>query len=203
MGSSFGLGKFAQEKREVSSEAGQMIKELLEKDHESLSVLLSDFKQKLIVRDLRGAHDALDLFWARLAMHIRAEHLCLFPAIENAQTELFGRDVPAVKDVHETIEQLREDHSFFMERLAHAMQIVRAIFEGEALLKQLDEVESIVAAVEARLEQHNEVEEREVYRWPVALLTESELSKLETDSQKQLENLPPRFQPRMNADEKD
>ncbi len=38
-------------------------------------------KSALHAGDVEASHTGLDLFWARLAVHIRAEHLQLFPAI--------------------------------------------------------------------------------------------------------------------------
>lgn len=49
-------------------------------DHGALDEVLSQLWKALDTGDVLVSHDKLDLFWARLAVHIRAEHLHLFPA---------------------------------------------------------------------------------------------------------------------------
>ena len=56
-------------------------------------------------------------------------------------------------------------------------------------------VRARLAAVTARLARHNELEEREVYRWTEELLDESERAALNVDLRREIENLPPRFGP--------
>ena len=46
---------------------------------------------------------------------------------------------------------------------------------------------------DGRAVEHNRVEEQQVYLWPVALLTESELDTLREGMKREIENLPPRF----------
>jgi hypothetical protein len=50
-------------------------------DHVALDRMLKELKAALARRDVIAGHAKLDLFWARLAVHIRAEHLHLFPAV--------------------------------------------------------------------------------------------------------------------------
>ena len=57
--------------------------------------------------------------WARLAVHIRTEHLHLFPAI--------ARRVNAAE---RAIDRLRADHDFFMRELAQAIAILREFPQG-------------------------------------------------------------------------
>ncbi len=71
-----------------------MVSEILEHDHEQLSELLHGVKSNLHQHDAGQGFELLDHFWARLAVHIRAENLCLFPAILNAPGKLFSN--PAV-----------------------------------------------------------------------------------------------------------
>src|SRR6185436_15563538 len=64
------------------------IKSLLEDDHESLGQLLTELDGELANHNFPHAFELLDLFWARLAIHIRAENLHLFPALDNARASL-------------------------------------------------------------------------------------------------------------------
>jgi hypothetical protein len=50
-------------------------------DHAALHDVLSQLHTALNSGDVAGSHSQLDLFRARLAVHIRAEHLYLFPAV--------------------------------------------------------------------------------------------------------------------------
>src|SRR5437764_14237253 len=52
---------------------------LLEEDHASLGGLIEELCAALDGSDVARSFALLDLVWARLAVHIRAEHLCLFP----------------------------------------------------------------------------------------------------------------------------
>ena len=56
------------------------VESLLEDDHESLGQLLTELDGELAKHNFPRAFELLDLFWARLAIHIRAENLHLFPA---------------------------------------------------------------------------------------------------------------------------
>lgn len=49
-------------------------------DHSEMDALLEEFFDALCCADVELIYQTLDFFWARLAMHIRAEHLHLFPA---------------------------------------------------------------------------------------------------------------------------
>ena len=63
------------------------IPKLLGHDHSELDELLGAFFAAVEKGDLDQSFDTLDVFWARLAVHIRTEHLHLFPtliaAVEN------------------------------------------------------------------------------------------------------------------------
>jgi hypothetical protein len=48
-------------------------------DHAALDEVLRQLQEPLDTADVAASHAQLDLFWARLAVHIRAEHLHLFP----------------------------------------------------------------------------------------------------------------------------
>ena len=59
------------------------VEELLGKDHKQLDKLLGAVLAALEGENSVEAFETLDLFWARLAMHIRAENLHLFPSVLN------------------------------------------------------------------------------------------------------------------------
>ena len=174
-----------------------MIKEFLEHDHQSLSVLLDNLDRSFELSNPAPAYELLDLFWARLATHIRAEHLCLFPAILNADAELFrGRGLPSLDQVRVAIARLREDHNFFMDQLAEAVKIMREVVSqpetnGTRLL--IDQARHKIAAVKQRLVEHNTVEEGQVYQWAAVLLSPQELARLTAEVRHQAEALPHRF----------
>ena len=48
--------------------------------------LLKQVLTALHNKDVEASYSKLDLLWARLAVHIRAEHLHLFPAVINRLT---------------------------------------------------------------------------------------------------------------------
>src|SRR5262245_25232490 len=50
-------------------------------DHSAIDGVLTELKTALESNDVENSHTKLDLFWARLAVHIRAEHLHLFPTV--------------------------------------------------------------------------------------------------------------------------
>src|SRR4026209_3045759 len=96
-------------------------------DHTELDNLLKQLQQALADSDLEASHAKLDLFWARLAVHIRAEHLHLFPTVlgrlaSNSADPAFS---PTFSDAETSIEQLRADHDFFMHALAQAIGRLR------------------------------------------------------------------------------
>lgn len=75
------------------------------------------------------------------------------------------------------VESLRSDHNFFMDELSKAVQTFREILADvgspQHVAKQLDTIRERVDAVSLRLELHNALEEKKVYRW-----TESHLTRL-------------------------
>ena len=151
-------------------------------DHAELGDLLNQFIAALDANDVTRSHATLDLFWARLAMHIRAEHLHLFPAVSHAP------------EAERTIEQLREDHDFFMRELAQAIAVMRSLSANPAghVVPPLEGVREKIALVKERLEKHNELEEKGIYLWTTNL-SEADQSDLAARVHKELENMPARF----------
>ncbi len=151
------------------------MKERLSDDHHAVSKILKQLLTALDNKDVETSYARLDLLWARLAVHIRAEHLHLFPALASRLTE-----------AQAMIDRLRVDHDFFMRELARAIGILRTGAE-------LTVVADIVREVEKRLATHNEIEENEIYRWSSTMLTEPEQLELLARINAELENRPPRF----------
>ena len=167
------------------------IESLLEDDHESLAQLLVELDAELTKANNPRAFELLDLFWARLAVHIRAENLHLFPALANTPASRFtGKaGLPTAEEAHNTLLSLRSDHDFFMKELAQMMKVARdkaGRDEVKALKKRL-------AVIKKRLEAHNDLEEKRVYLWPSLLFDEKTALSLSKRLRHELENLPPRF----------
>ena len=173
------------------------VSELLGADHESLADLLRELHSALAKSDPARAFELLDLFWARLAMHIRAENVCLFPAIRKAIASRHPAGSPTIAEAESAIETLKSDHNFFMDQLAHAVKIMRELPSGGEKSTQLadrfDAVRNRVTAVTARQVAHNDLEEEQVYRWPALILSRPELERLRVAIDAELENMPPRF----------
>jgi hypothetical protein len=65
--------------------------ERLAGDHVALDRLLKQLQATLNNGDVNACYASLDLFWAKLAVHIRAEHLHLFPgALKGHQRDCRG-----------------------------------------------------------------------------------------------------------------
>ena len=176
------------------------MKNLLASDHSELDAILKKLFSALETGEVEESFKKLDVFWARLAMHIRAEHLHLFPAILgffDSQNQIVkeNRNAPSLEIVHGAIEELRDDHDFFMHELAAAIKQMRSLRENNQANNQdkLSLVREKITAVSRRLKKHNELEESEVYKWADALLSDAERAALNEKMQKELGNLPPRF----------
>jgi Hemerythrin HHE cation binding domain len=172
--------------------------DLLERDHEELDGVLGELLLALDHSDKDESFARLDLLWARLAIHIRAEHLCLFPAILGAPQALLtgSGGAPLLEEAQSAIGILHSDHDFFMHELAKAITLMRALkttSDVGAIGDSLREVHRIVLSVKTRLSAHNQLEENQVYGWIDVLLDEAELSALNARVQRELENLPSRF----------
>ena len=167
-------------------------------DHFAIDQVLNELKASLANGDVEKSHAKLDLFWARLAVHIRAEHLHLFPAVVAAIREKPENDTsgPVPKDAEAAVEQLLDDHEFFMRELAAAVQTIRKLgkFADTRIdLEGLKGVQNIVLEIERRLVRHNDLEENKVYRWTNTVLSEQRQHELTTEIERELGNKPPRF----------
>lgn len=157
----------------------------LSDDHHAVSELLTQVLTALDNRDAQTCYSKLDLLWARLAVHIRAEHLHLFPAIE-----------AKVSEAQPEIDGLRLDHDFFMRELARTIAILRDL--STRIVRTSDEakfasVADAVREIEKRLATHDEIEENQIYRWSGIILTQPEQLDLLSRINAELENRPSRF----------
>lgn len=160
-------------------------RERLSDDHRAVHEVLAELVAALKNKEMKASYLKLDLLWARLAVHIRAEHLHLFPAVTSRLTE-----------AQNTVATLRTDHDFFMRELARAIGILREIprllddSEGE---DKLSSVLDVVLAVEKRLADHNDLEESQIYNLATTILTETEQADLAARINAELEHRPRRF----------
>jgi hemerythrin-like domain-containing protein len=172
---------------------------LLKHDHSELDDLLAAFFRNLAAGDLAQSFDNLDLFWARLGIHIRAEHLHLFPtllhALSHPQSKKAGGRRPSFDAAGNTIARLRADHHFFMTELAAAIKQLREIRQNAHSDKPalIENVRGRIAMVAERLKAHNELEESDVYPLAEVLLTPADCVILNEKMRKELDNVPQRF----------
>ena len=167
-------------------------------DHLALDEALRQFREALDTGDIEASHARLDLFWARLAVHIRAEHLHLFPAVINDLSNMTDDQAvaPTLNEGRLVVERLRADHDFFMHELAQAVGILRDLVKASGR-RVVDEgtrtVRDAVLEIEKRLVLHNELEENKIYRWTTTILDEQEQTDLATRINAELANRPSRF----------
>jgi len=169
--------------------------DILLKDHAEVDALLRELANAFDGGNAREVFPKLDYLWARLAVHIRAEHLRLFPALL-AEAESSGAPAaPTPREVREVVERLREDHDFFMKELAATVNEVRTLAaeDGPPDAARLRPFRERVLAVAARLAEHNRLEEEQVYLWPGLMLSEVAREELWAGMRHEVENLPPRF----------
>ena len=172
----------------------QNVEELLAADHRALDVLLKELIADFDISDVSTTFSRLDLFWARLAMHIRAENLHLFPAILNARADKFGGQDSI--EAREALDKLRRDHDFFMHELGNAVNVMRDVMKADNQMNELEQLQPVretIIRVNERLEAHNRLEEGLVYRLPERLLAPTKQFELSAEVRRELENLPPRF----------
>ena len=171
------------------------VKSLLQHDHETLDQLFTKLEHELAHSNIVAAFESLDRFWAGLALHIRAEHLQLFPALNNLATTVTGSaSGPRSDDIEDVLARLRADHHFFMTELATAIKTMRALVAGESPEeKSVASVQNRLAVIRQRLKDHNRIEEEQAYKWPELVLSDSEQTALRERLKRELENLPARF----------
>ena len=171
------------------------IASLLEDDHASLGTLLHDLDVALSKHDAVRAFALLDFLWARLAVHIRAENLQLFPKLKNVPPSSFdgrgGR--PSIAEAQDLFRTLRTDHDFFMKEFARAIEKMRALQGAEPSFEEFESLRHRLSVIKARLENHNRLEEKHIYVWPSLLFDELTINELCEGVRRELENLPPRF----------
>lgn len=169
----------------------------LSDDHRAVDKVLKQLLTALENKDVEVSYSKLDLLWARLAVHIRAEHLHLFPTLINRLTGSIPDDAaPDLSEVQTTIGELRADHNFFMCELARAVGILRELPPPREMREdwgKLNFVLDLVLEVEKRLAIHNETEENQVYRWASTILKEPEQGELAARINAELEHRPSRF----------
>jgi hypothetical protein len=170
---------------------------LLADDHVALDKLQGQLKSALRAGDVEGTHSRLDTFWSRLAVHIRAEHQQLFPAVIDALT-ISSRSqtfAPTLTEARSTIEKLRSDHDFFMHELAQAIKILRALphEDRETIDRAMNSARSTMIEIEKRFVIHNQLEETKIYAWTTTILNSREQTDLATRIRIELANRPPRF----------
>ena len=177
-----------------------MTEGFMEHDHADLALVFQRLDDALGERDIALASELLDLAWARLAVHIRAEHLHLFPAIQQAlsvKDQAADQTLPSAASVRETIARLLDDHNFLMHEFADAIKTMRkALTDKSELDSSTDQLEIIqhqIRGIIKRLNDHNQIEESEVYRWPKTLLDKDPRARLYADMLNELQNMPPRF----------
>src|SRR5512141_2752469 len=108
--------------------------DFLVSDHAALQTLLGELSAALDTGDLKLSYARLDQFWARLGVHIRAEHLQLFPAILRAlggTRRVEAVNAPSLSHAQKVIEELRGDHNFFMHELARAIASMRDLMAND------------------------------------------------------------------------
>ena len=173
----------------------KQVSEQLIDDHAALDTVLKQLQAALRSNDLEVVHAKLDLFWARLAVHIRAEHLHLFPTVLSS-LETANASAPSPDEAQTVTSELRRDHDFFMHELPRAVEITRqllAVVERPILEEGMNNVNNIVSEVERRLVKHNEIEESQIYRWATTLLNPEEQATLASQITTELRKHPPRF----------
>ncbi len=163
------------------------IDELMGKDHADIDQLLKSVFEMIRTRDAALVYTRLDLFWARLAVHIRAEHHQLFPELTNAARSTAGLKDEAA-ELESVMDGLRTDHDHFMKELAALVKIARS----ESVIS-LSELKVRLNALSDRLLAHNKIEESRIYPLAERLLSGSRSAALIRMLRNELENMPARF----------
>lgn len=166
--------------------------EVLTVDHEELDRLFTKAFDAIDKGEPLEAFRCVDLFWARLAVHIRAEHLKLFPALIKAAEDR-GSAAASRLDIPEVINTLHSDHDFFMRELARAIKALRLVFNFGNEAETFVIVRGLLEGVRERLVEHNRIEEEIVYPMCDESVLGNSARDLTVSVEKELKNLPPRF----------
>jgi iron-sulfur cluster repair protein YtfE (RIC family) len=175
--------------------ATEMAASVLTDDHAKIDTWTGDLLAALEEGDQLKVFARLDVLWARLAVHIRVEHLCLFPSILGANFGNTGTG-PTYEEAQGVIDQLRLDHEFFMRELGASVNSMRKqqdASDNRLAREQFRKVGCSVVEIQARLVKHNLLEENHVYKWVNVLLNEAERLVLVARITRELENIPARF----------
>lgn len=165
---------------------------LLAHEHSGLNTALAD-------GEVERSYNNLDIFRVRLAMHIRAENIHLFPALIRAsERPQVAASTPALETVHGINAHLRDDHDLFMSELTEAVKELRELRrdDHQDSSRGLSNGRGQLARVSRRLEAHNAPEESQVCHWTGALLDEPAQNALNECMRLEPDNLPPRFRKR-------
>jgi hypothetical protein len=178
-----------------SKEGSQDAARVLADDHSEIDILIGDLLAALDEGEKSKTFARLDLLWARLAVHIRAEHLCLFPSILEANFSDTCNSL-TFQEAQREIDKLRLDHDFFMRELGTTVNTLRkqqTRSNHGVISKQLRDVRRSVLKVQSRLDTHNQLEENHVYKWVNVVLDEAKRLTLMARIRHEMENMPPRF----------
>ncbi|MEP7076459.1 MAG: hemerythrin domain-containing protein [Acidobacteriota bacterium] len=166
--------------------------DLLTHDHSEIDALVGKIAGLFSLGKPKPILEAIDLFWDHLAVHIRAEHLYLFPALTEESSLLKAAEAAAILN---RIEDLHEDHNFFMREVIGAIKTMRRIVmdSDSDELSRLVEAKERIESVHRRLIVHNVKEESEIYPLVDRLVAPDAAIMLRTKMKRELDNLPPRF----------
>ena len=152
--------------------------------------MLNDLDVALSLADPIKTYHSLDLFWARLSVHIRAEHLVVFPAVKRSVAEDSSRQCE-LKDI---LARLRSDHDLFIKQLARAVKAMRLVPEFGNEAETFVIVKGLVDNVRQRLIEHNRIEEEVIYPMVGQSANDNvDMDEISVETLKQLTNLPSRF----------
>lgn len=174
--------------------------ELLDHDHSEIEGLMAEFFHRLEAGDPMQCHHTLDLLWARLAVHIRAEHLHLFRVLlheaEQSDPAAAARSRPRLETVRETLAHLRREHDVFMHDIWAVLKQLRSLHlpaDGRMSAEARHDIREKVEAISRHLHAHNRREETEVYRWADEWLAPAERADLNEKMKAELAHMPPRI----------
>ena len=182
---------------DACSEPGSLVA-ILSNDHLELGALLLELLNSLDEANADEAYARLDTLWARLAVHIRAENVQVFPDILralDAQRAAGRQDVEQSALLRASIERLRSDHDVFMSELKDAVKAVRKVIDdrdGKQASVVLRSLLHRLGTLERAFENHNR-EEDSVYPMAASVLDSAVMDDLMNRVRRELAALPPRL----------